>query len=195
MHAFIAMAEDVAVEVDSSGQLSPQLLATKWLPLKENVEAAVTAAVQASAANGRIAVQSSSWYVLEIILPYQKFFELVREETLFRVKASPGWQWWGKLDVRKIDHTWWGMDLAPMGVKAWADMVLGPRYKKATAPCMHCQATGLTTWTSKKGESYCSSCWHMCWHNLEEYGKNAAREPEMDTDLQYPLSKASLASA
>lgn len=170
MDAYIALDERLALQVDMANVLTAKMLGPqcRYIPLKETPQGAIDSVVQATAINGRVAVESITWIVLQITIEKEQLIDLFQSQTISRNIAKGGWQWYGELDYRNYGHCFHKSDMEPIGLDAWANKVLAPRYNvKIASVCHECREFRQATWTAKKDfnfRDYCAKCWHAFYY-------------------------------
>eukprot|EP00933_Yihiella_yeosuensis_P023601 TRINITY_DN1837_c0_g1_i1.p1 TRINITY_DN1837_c0_g1~~TRINITY_DN1837_c0_g1_i1.p1 ORF type:complete len:188 (-),score=37.85 TRINITY_DN1837_c0_g1_i1:112-675(-) len=184
MKAYIALVEEVALKADAEKCLTKKMLGTHvhYLAFKETLEEALHRAKIGTGMNGRIAIEEVRLYILELTWTDEEFLQLYHNETVRRNKCKGGWEWSGPLDLNTVSHTWSQCTLAPIGLDAWADMILGDRYKGKTASfCKECESSGVTTWCSRKArnQDYCARCWQSFFYERNKVQPDA---PSEDTE-------------
>jgi hypothetical protein len=167
MEAYLVLSESQAFQADAVGKISADTLGAPakvgYVALKAAQECAFQTALQHNAQKGHIATQETDWFVLHVTFKVDEALAMFQAGSMVRDIPRGGWRYFGELDFKILQHEWWQVKLAPIGMEAWADMVLGPRYKfKFTGHCNGCKATGVT-WIGGKCRSmhgYCTPCWH-----------------------------------
>ena len=158
MQAYIAMPEAQALEVDVAKNMTCASLSLprnlNYLPLKDTNELAVDAAISGHAMLLPMATDVTVWYILEITVPEQTAFKMVQDGLLVRDLGRGGWRLFGNLDFSAFAHQWYKASLPPMGVEAWSEKTLMPRFRvRINSVCCICHKSG-PVW-----RNYCAGCW------------------------------------
>ena len=158
MQVFVATHEQRAFEIDAAKMLTlaslglPQHI--KYLPLKETRDAALDAAITGNALLMPMARRVTVWRILEVHVPEATAFQMVHRGEMVRQLAPRAWRLYGDLDYSGFTHCWCGTTRPPVGVVAWAQNTLMPRFQVSlTGTCCRCQKRGAV-W-----REHCGDCW------------------------------------
>ena len=158
MQAYIAMPEAQAFEVDAAKKITCASLSLPrnihYLPLKDTTERAMDATITGNAMLLPMATNVTVLNILEITVPEQTAFKMVQDGLLVRDLGRGGWRLFGNLDFSAFAHQWYKASLPPMGVEAWSEKTLMPRFRVSiNSVCCNCQKSGAV-W-----RNYCAGCW------------------------------------
>eukprot|EP00440_Ansanella_granifera_P035039 gb/GFBE01038004.1/.p1 GENE.gb/GFBE01038004.1/~~gb/GFBE01038004.1/.p1 ORF type:complete len:192 (+),score=61.88 gb/GFBE01038004.1/:1-576(+) len=189
MEAYLVLVESQAFAADSTGKLSAATLAfpkkVRFVALKETQEHALNTAMEHNAAKGLIANSDTEWFVLKVTFSADEVVALFQAGTLIRDIPRGGWRHYGELDLKSFQHEWAQVKIGPIGMQAWADMILSKRYQvKICGECSGCKTAGVT-WVGGKAwntEEYCVNCWHS-------YFASKYAEPEEEEAMDESAAK------
>ena len=159
MQVFLATTPDTAEAVEEKKKLSVTSLGlpphVRHVPVKDTKEHALDAAIKAKGMElPSMARNWTNWSVIELRVPESTAFEIVSAGYLQRHLAANGWKLLAELDYTGFSAIWETVNMPPMGLDAWTQLVLMPSFK--TLPnekCILCNKRGAA-W-----RSYCGDCW------------------------------------
>ena len=158
MQVYIAMPEEAAWRVDGTQEITLASLMTlpnniKYLPLKETREHALDAAMTGSAMTLPIAREITVWKILEINMPRATAFQMVQDGKLVRDINRKGWRLFDNLEFGSFSPQWWEVTVAPIGVYAWTERALMPKFQVSHQACSRCQKQTAVY------RMHCGDCW------------------------------------
>jgi hypothetical protein len=168
---FIAFAESDAQMIEVAQVVHSGMFAG-GIPLKTNIAAALSSALAVDTLQAMVAaVQTTTWYVLEIKFDDVGALFLNHSLVHARDRNGPGvfafhapllltrsWAINGHL----VDyHQWREIEVAPTGLDAWGAFFLRRKYWLTDGTCHNCHTQCTTVWQTKAGAQYhCLACWH-----------------------------------
>ena len=158
MQVYIAMPADKASRVDEAKNITVASLGLpnhiQYLPVKENSERAVDAAMTGNAMVIPMAREVTVWKILEVNVAYSAALQMVQSGKLVRDINRNGWRFFGNLDYGSFSHQWYEVTLPSMGVDSWTKKFLMPTFRVTeNAVCCQCHKQ-TATW-----REHCGDCW------------------------------------
>jgi len=166
LEAYVALDEQRAWSVQNGNKLVPAMFGKpfQYVPLKRSPEAACEAAMRSTQCPPQVATEETEWCLLKLTFNAEQVCEAFKDGRLTSGPNANTWAWYGELSLGNLNFEWWKLNIAPIGMPAWADKALTGKYQVGTSiACAGCDSDRVPTWKSspKHGQAgYCASCWH-----------------------------------
>jgi hypothetical protein len=156
------------MKVAGTNLIAPKLFGS-YIPLATSDDEAIQAAlgVRKNSSSIAAALNTSSWFVIEILFKADQVAEFMLEKSLTHctVGGQPAFQCNRCIDTTLTRCTSFVREIPATGLEAWSDVFL-PRtnFVGMRARCIECGGTSepvfLGSRTHYMGKQFCLKCWH-----------------------------------
>ena len=164
LNVYLAM-RPVDALLASSQQLVQPMQLGKWayIPLKCSPDVAIEGSLRNwTVGTPQMVTKHTTWVVLHVTFSPIQCLHLFKERILTNpfIGNTPGYRYYGHLDLNIYDHSWQLVSVPPTGLDVWADLYLMENYTKEWGQCGACDKIG-DVWDTTGGgisESTCAMC-------------------------------------